>query len=92
MHVAIRELKDRLSDYLRRAEAGEEIVVTSHGRQIVRIVPIQPAASESEALERLHRELGVRPGSGARPQGARSPIPSPASGPSLTDLMLDARQ
>jgi len=32
MQVAVRELKNQLSELLKRAEAGEEIVVTSHGR------------------------------------------------------------
>ena len=39
MDVGVRELKAGLSDYLRRARAGDEIVVTDHGRPIVRLVP-----------------------------------------------------
>jgi len=35
--VGVRELHDRLSEYLRRVEAGERIVVTSRGRAIARI-------------------------------------------------------
>ena len=32
MQIAVREFKNRFSELLKRAEAGEEIVVTSHGR------------------------------------------------------------
>ncbi|MBL9078672.1 MAG: type II toxin-antitoxin system prevent-host-death family antitoxin [Planctomycetes bacterium] len=35
--VSIQELKRNLSAYLARAEAGEALVVTRHGRPVVRI-------------------------------------------------------
>lgn len=38
--VKIAELKDRLSEHLRRVERGEEIEVTDRGRPIARIIPI----------------------------------------------------
>lgn len=39
METGIRELKDNLSRYLKRIEAGERIVVTSHGRVVGELVP-----------------------------------------------------
>ncbi len=33
MDVPVRDLKNRLSEYLRRAQAGEDIVVTSRGKR-----------------------------------------------------------
>ncbi|MDQ6701121.1 MAG: type II toxin-antitoxin system prevent-host-death family antitoxin, partial [Acidobacteriota bacterium] len=42
MNIGIRELKDNLSRYIRRIEAGERIVVTAHGRAVAELVP--PAA------------------------------------------------
>jgi len=39
--VGIRELKDRLSGYLKRVQGGEEIVVTERGRSVARIVQSQ---------------------------------------------------
>jgi len=48
MEVGIRDLKDRLSEYLRRAEAGEEILVISHGQAIMRMTGIRtPLYSET---------------------------------------------
>lgn len=39
MTAGIRELKDNLSEYVRRAEAGERIAVTAHGRVVAMLVP-----------------------------------------------------
>jgi len=38
MDVGVRELKSKLSEYLARAAAGEDVVVTDRGRPIARIV------------------------------------------------------
>ena|SRR5476649_738633 len=37
--AGIRELKDNLSLYVRRVEAGERIAVTAHGRVVAELVP-----------------------------------------------------
>lgn len=37
--VGIRDLKSKLSEYIRDVEAGATIVVTDHGRHVARIVP-----------------------------------------------------
>jgi antitoxin (DNA-binding transcriptional repressor) of toxin-antitoxin stability system len=39
MKTGIRELKDNLSRYIRRIEAGERISVTAHGRVVAELVP-----------------------------------------------------
>lgn len=39
METGIRELKDNLSRYIRRIEAGERVVVTAHGRVVAELVP-----------------------------------------------------
>ncbi len=41
MTVTIRELKNRLSEFLRRVQAGEELVVTDHGRPVATVVPVK---------------------------------------------------
>jgi len=40
MEVSVRELKDRLSEYLRRVQAGERLVVTDRKRPIAEIGPV----------------------------------------------------
>ena len=37
--TGIRQLKDNLSRYIRRIEAGERISVTAHGRVVAELVP-----------------------------------------------------
>lgn len=39
METGIRQLKDNLSRYIRRIEAGERISVTAHGRVVAELVP-----------------------------------------------------
>ncbi|RMI06809.1 MAG: type II toxin-antitoxin system prevent-host-death family antitoxin [Calditrichaeota bacterium] len=52
--VNIRELKNRLSHYLRLAKAGHTIEVTERGRPIGRIVPLAtPLEERLEAMARL---------------------------------------
>jgi len=39
--VGTRELKNRLSEYLRRVKAGETITITERGKPVGQIVPVQ---------------------------------------------------
>lgn len=64
-HVHITELKDHLSEFLRRAEGGEEIAVLDGARPIVKIVPIG-AAEETEPLLEPEEFLAQLPSPPAR--------------------------
>ena len=60
MHeVGAFEAKNRLSELLRRAEAGEEIAITNRGRVVARLVP---PAFDREAARIRERRKGVRLG------------------------------
>ncbi len=48
--VGIRDLKNGLSAHLARVKAGEEIVVTEHGRPIARLSPVGPDVDRMTAL------------------------------------------
>jgi prevent-host-death family protein len=54
MNVSVYEAKTHLSRLLARAEAGEEIVISRHGRPVARLGPIRPA--------RRPRKLGLLKG------------------------------
>jgi prevent-host-death family protein len=41
MNIPVSEAKGQLTDLVRRAEAGEDIVLTRHGQAAVRLVPIR---------------------------------------------------
>ena len=94
MDVAVRELKNRLSEYLRRAQSGEEVVVTSRGRPIVQLVPIRSAASESTAdlRKRLAALPWVSAGNGDMPRGGSDPIRVKAGEETLSDIVRAGRQ
>ncbi len=47
MHIAIAEAKAQFAEIIRRAEAGEAIVLTRYGRPVAQIAPAGPAASKS---------------------------------------------
>jgi prevent-host-death family protein len=49
--VKIAELKDKLSEYLRAAEAGDEVIVTDRNRPIARISPVGAPAPELQFEE-----------------------------------------
>ncbi|RRR72656.1 MAG: type II toxin-antitoxin system prevent-host-death family antitoxin [Candidatus Viridilinea halotolerans] len=46
VRVGTRELKNRLSEYLRRVKAGETLIVTEHGKTIGQIIPVRPTTEE----------------------------------------------
>lgn len=52
MEVAISEAKGQLSELVRRAEAGDEVILTRHGRGAVQLVPVRskPTAEQKRAL------------------------------------------
>jgi len=50
MEVPVRELKAKLSAYLRRAEAGEVIIVTDRGRPIATLAPLLGGADLDAAV------------------------------------------
>lgn len=61
MEVAVRELKTHLSAYLARVQAGETLLVTSNGKPVARLEPIEnvslpPAVEALHQAGRLHGE------------------------------------
>jgi len=62
METGIRELKNGLSRYIRRVEAGERIAITMHGRIVAELVPPGSGVSNGRrGLEKLVAEGVVRP-------------------------------
>jgi prevent-host-death family protein len=53
--TGIRELKDNLSRYIRRIEAGERIAITAHGRIVAELVP--PGAAATSSVSTRFEEL-----------------------------------
>ena len=60
--TGIRELKDNLSRYIRRIEAGERIAITAHGRVVAELVPPGAATkSTSSRFDELVASGMIRP-------------------------------
>lgn len=53
MEVSVTDAKARLTDLVRRAEAGDDIVLTRRGRPAVRLVAVRPDISPEERLRRI---------------------------------------
>lgn len=79
MEVGVRELRNNLSRYLRRARAGEELVITERGRAIARVVPL----TGERVIDRLVREGKVTPAEAAKRLRPR-PL---ATGGTVSDLV-----
>lgn len=72
--AGVADLKARLSEYLARVKAGEEVLVTDWGRPVARLVPVGVATiadgeAETARLTAMEREGLVRLGSGRLPKG-----------------------
>lgn len=76
MDVGIREFKARLSDYLRRSQAGEEVRITDRGTPRWKLVPVD---EPEDVLARGARE-GWISAAGAR---SRPPLHEPRPFPPL---------
>ena len=50
MHISVSEAKGQLSDLVRRAEAGDDVILTRHGRPTVRLVVENPKLKGDDLL------------------------------------------
>ena len=86
--VNIRELKSRLSHYLRLAKAGESVEITDRGTPVGRIVPtVLPVEDRIEAMARSgllrwNKQKLKRRVPGARVKGKRT----------VADLLVEDRE
>lgn len=73
MQISVSDAKGQLTELVRRAEAGEEVVLTRHGRATARLVAIHrsPDATERRALMEELRRIGTKKAA-ASPDAARS--------------------
>ena len=75
--VGIKQLKDRLSEYVRLAEAGETVLVTDRDRVVAELVPPRadrPRPVSDAVVDDWTRRGVLRPASlppGIRPAGRR---------------------
>ena len=68
MEVSVTDTKAQLTELVRRAEAGDEIVLTRHGHPAVRLVPVKKRRdwkAIKAAIEQIQASANPTPGPGA---------------------------
>lgn len=90
--VTVRVLKDELSEYLRRAEAGERVLVTRDGKPIAVLTSVAEGSlgDPEAALARL-----VAAGLLARVPTPLGALPAPVElgpGPLLSEIVVEDRR
>jgi prevent-host-death family protein len=73
VQISVTDAKGQLTELVRRAEAGDEIILTRHGHAAVRLVPIRvnPSAADRRALmDAVRASAAARATAG--PDAARS--------------------
>jgi len=86
--VGVRELKSRLSQYLRQVKPGNTVVITERGRQVGRIVP---AGLSLEERLRAMTEAGLLLWSGRKLE-PMAPVAHLRGDRTVADLLVENRQ
>jgi prevent-host-death family protein len=81
MKVSVRQLKDHLSEHLRKVQRGQSIVVTSHGKPVARLSPVPNELGSG--IKRMLDE-GIARWNGKKPHGASRRRPVKLRGPAKT--------
>lgn len=73
MQVSVSDAKGQLTDLVRRAEAGDVIILTRHGQAAVQLVPVgkKPTSADRRRILESVRMAG-REKAAAGPNAARS--------------------
>ena len=85
--VSVRELKSRLSHYLRLARGGESVVITDRGVPVGRLVPIE---QDLEGRIAALRAAGLLQWSGRR-LAPRQPTIRRPPGKTVAELIVEDR-
>ncbi|MQA76521.1 MAG: type II toxin-antitoxin system prevent-host-death family antitoxin [Solirubrobacterales bacterium] len=88
--AAISELKAKLSEYLARVRAGEQVLITDRGRPVARIVPVGERAPHLADLER--RGLLRAPSARLADDFFKRPRPVDAEGATRAALIEERRE
>ena len=85
--VGVREFRDRLSSYLKRAQSGETVIVTDRGTSVAMLLP-PPERAPDEVLRQLVAS-GFASWGGGKPKGAANP--PRVGGKSAAQIVLEER-
>jgi len=86
--VGIRQLKAKLSEYVREVKKGATVVVTDHGRRVARLVPERESV---DARLQMLRDAGTVTWSGRR-LGKTKPDAATRGKRTVAELVVDNRE
>ena len=86
--VGVRELKARLSEYLRQVKKGRTVVITEHGKPVGRLVPT--GQSLEQRLQAMI-DAGLAEWNG-KPLPPMKPVDKLRRGKSIADLIIEDRR
>ena len=72
MSVSVSDAKAQLTELVRLSEAGEEVVLTRHGRPVVRMTPIHRIPTAEEKAAAIDRIMATASEATPGPSAARS--------------------
>ena len=89
--VSIAELKAHLSEYIAAARAGDDVVITQHGRPVARLTPLTGSGAREGRMAELVRSGLIRePHRKLRRSFLNEERPADPAGRSL-DIVLEER-
>ena len=89
--VSIRELKSRLSHFLRLTKEGGSLIITDRGTPIGRIVPIVQTGKRLEERLAAMKQTGQMEWSGRR-LSANKPVAKARGKRTVADLLVEDRK
>lgn len=92
--IGVRQLKSRLSETLKRVEAGESVRVTSRGRAVAEIVPSRTLSDDEIDPELLQMEAEGRITLSRVPRSERAdPEPvKPKGKKTASEIVIEGRE
>lgn len=89
--ASIAEVKSRLSEFVRRVKAGNEVVITERGVPVARLAGLEPAERRATRRDRLARSGAVKPGRGRVRRGLQTPPEGEGAGAEVLSALLAER-
>lgn len=86
--TGIKNLKNKLSYYLREVKKGEKILITEREKIIATIVPMERAGEDANLLSLVREGFAVW--KGGKPAGSKKPVK--IKGKTVSEIVLEDRR
>ncbi|MCF6149427.1 MAG: type II toxin-antitoxin system prevent-host-death family antitoxin [Candidatus Kuenenia sp.] len=86
--VGIKELKNRLSHYLREIKKEGKIIVTEREKVIAAIVPVESVDEDSKLISLVNEGFAVW--KGGKPVGSKHPVK--IKGKTVSEIVIEERR